>query len=263
LLASRSGDLVTREEIQGDIWSPGVIVDVDQGLNFCIRQIRSVHGDNADAPRFIETIPRRGYRFLVPVETMDPVPAAQHPLQAEVSHLLVEPPASGDAPRPPGPIDRPITGSPIRRGGVFVAAGLTVIALAALVFVFLTRSRHRGEQPAANTQIRALAVLPLSNLSGDVNQEFFADGMTEALIERLSALRDVRVVSRTSVMQFKHPRKPAPEIARELNVDAVVEGAVVRSAERVRISVRLARGATEEKVWSNVFERKISDILSL
>ena len=263
LLASRSSDLLTRDEIQKEIWSGGVFVDVDQGLNFCIRQIRSALGDNADAPRFIETVPRRGYRFLVPVETLEPVPAADRSLQTEVAPRVVEAPAPGDGPGSAGPIDRPIAGSPIRSSGIFVAAGLTVLAMAALVFFLLTSSRHRGEQPAASAQIRAIAVLPFTNLSGEINQEFFADGMTEALIERLSTLRDVRVVSRTSVMQFKQSRKPVPEIARELNVDAVVEGAVLRSAERVRISVRLVRGATDEKVWSNVYERKIGDVLSL
>jgi TolB-like protein/DNA-binding winged helix-turn-helix (wHTH) protein/Tfp pilus assembly protein PilF len=259
LLASRSGDLVTREEIQKVIWSGDVVVDVDQGLNFCIRQIRNALADNADAPRFIETVPRRGYRFLVPIETLDPVPAARSSPPAEVAPRV----AAAPAPRhgPPRPIDRLIAGSPMRGSGFFVAAGLTVFAL--LVLFSLTGSRRRREQPAGGTKIRAIAVLPLANLSGDINQEFFADGMTEALIGRLSTLRDVRVVSRTSVMQFKQSRKPVPAIARELNVDAVVEGAVLRSAERVRISVRLIRGGTEEKVWSNVYERKINDVLGL
>lgn len=263
LLASRSGDLVTREEIQKDIWSGDVIVDFDQGLNFCIRQIRSALADNADAPRFIETVPRRGYRFLVPVETLDPVVSAPRSLQTEVAPPAVELPATGDGPEPPGPMDRPIAGSPIRRRAIFVAAGLTVLALSALVFFSLTRSPHWREQVAAGSQIRAIAVLPLANLSGDINQEFFADGMTEALIDRLSTLRDVRVVSRTSVMQFKQSLKPVPAIAKELNVEAVVEGAVLRSAERVRISVRLIRGGSGESVWSHEYERKIGDILSL
>lgn len=263
LLASRSGDLLTREEIQRDIWSAGVFVDVDQGLNFCIRQIRSALGDNADAPRFIETVPRRGYRFLVPVETLDALPASRRSLQTEVAHPVVEAPEPGDGPGHPAPIDRPIAGPPSRASGIFIAAGLTLLAFSALVFFLSTSSRHWGEQPATGTQLRAIAVLPLANLSGDINQEFFADGMTEALIERLSTLRGVRVVSRTSVMQFKQSRKPVSAIARELNIDAVVEGAVLRSADRVRISVRLVRGSTDEKVWSSVYERKMSDVLSL
>lgn len=257
LLASRSGDLVTREEMRKKVWSGDLIVDFDQGLNFCIRQVRSALADNADAPRFIETVPRRGYRFLVPVETLDPVPVAHPSLQTEVAPLVVEEPAQGDD---PGPMDRPAAGWPMRGKAFFAVAGLT---LPALVFLSWTGSRYWAKQPAAGTQIRAIAVLPLANLSGDINQEFFADGMTEALIARLSTLRDVRVVSRTSVMQFKQSGKPVPEIARELNVDAVVEGAVLRSAERVRISVRLVRGATDEKVWSNVYDRNITDVLNL
>src|SRR5262249_31925483 len=151
----------------------------------------------------------------------------------------------------------------IRRRAIFVAAGLAALALPALVFFSLTRSRNRGEQVAAGSQIRAIAVLPLVNLSGDINQEVFPGRMTQALIHRPSTLRGVRVISRTSVMQFKQSLKPAPAIAKELNIDAVVEGAVLRSAERVRISVRLVRGGTGENVWSHEYERKISDILSL
>ncbi|MDX1984772.1 MAG: winged helix-turn-helix domain-containing protein, partial [Bryobacteraceae bacterium] len=204
LLASRSGDLVTREEIRKKVWSGDLIVDFDQGLNFCIRQVRSALADNADAPRFIETVPRRGYRFLVPVETLDPVPVAHPSLQTQVAPLVVEEPAQGDDPEP---MDRPVADGPMRGSVFFAAAGLTVLALPALVFFSWTGSRHWAKQPAAGTQIRAIAVLPLANLSGDINQEFFADGMTEALIARLSTLRDVRVVSRTSVMQFKQSGK--------------------------------------------------------
>ena len=137
-----------------------------------------------------------------------------------------------------------------------------MFACVVLVLSFFIGSRRLAEQASADTQIRSIAVLPLANLSGDSRQEFFADGMTEALIERLSTLRDVRVVSRTSVMHFKQSGKPVPAIAKELNVDAVLEGAVVRSSDRVRISVRLVRG-TDKKVWSNVYERNVSDVLSL
>jgi TolB-like protein/DNA-binding winged helix-turn-helix (wHTH) protein/Tfp pilus assembly protein PilF len=257
LLAGRAGELVTREEIQKEIWHNDVVVDFDQGLNFCIRQIRSALGDNADAPRFIETIPRRGYQFLVPVQTPDWAPTKEFSVRTEAATPLAETPAPGQSLQ-----GSRIRGRPRRGSRILLAISLTTLGLAVLVLFSFMSSRRLGEQAPSSAQIRSIAVLPLANLSGDPRQEFFADGMTEALIERLSTLRDVRVVSRTSVMHFKQSGKPVPAIAKELNVDAVLEGAVVRSSERVRISVRLIRG-TDKKVWSNVYDRKINDVLSL
>ena len=250
LLASRSGELVTRAEIQNEIWSSDLSVDFDQGLNFCIRQIRNALGDHADAPRFIETVPRRGYRFLVPVRTHDFVAVAVEPEgslpQEESSERAL--PEQRDGRRPAA------------AAAVFLAA----ICLVTLIAVALAGyGRTEQQASASGGQIRSIAVLPLANLSGDPQQEYFADGMTEALIGQLSALRDVRVVSRTSVMQFKQPRKPVPAIAKELNVDALVEGSVLRSADRVRISVRLVGGRTDENVWADVYERPTSDVLGL
>jgi TolB-like protein/DNA-binding winged helix-turn-helix (wHTH) protein/Tfp pilus assembly protein PilF len=259
LLASRAGDLVSREEIQKEIWNDDVVVDFDQGLNFCIRQIRSALGDNADVPRFIETIPRRGYRFLVSVQPLDWPQPKQAPSKAEAATPLVEPPP----PDPSVQIDgAPIQGSSRRGRRILLASSIAALGLAALVLLAFVSSRRLSEQSPAGAHIRALAVLPFVNLSGDPRQEFFADGMTEALIERLSSLRDVRVVSRTSVMHFKQSGKPVPAIAKELKVDAVLEGAVLRSSERVRISVRLVRG-TDRQVWSSVYDRRVSDVLSL
>lgn len=262
LLASRSGDLVTREEIQNEIWSDNEIVDFEQGLNFCIRQIRSALTDNADVPRFVETVPRRGYRFIAPVRTSgasthpddapSPLPASAPIATREVE---LEPASAG----PP-----PVTIAPLAQTGRrrFVAL-LVILGVAVGFAALIVRYRRGSDQPTAPVPIRSLAVLPLANLSGDPAQQFFTDGMTEALIDHLSALQNVRVVSRTSVMQFRASGKPAPVIAKELNVDALVEGAVLQSAGRVRISVRLIRGGSEKNVWSNVYERKLSDVLGL
>ena len=259
LLASRAGDLVSREEIQKQIWNDDVVVDFEQGLNFCIRQIRSALGDNADAPRFIETSPRRGYRFLVPVQSLDWPPPKEGSIEAQAATPPVEPPTV----EPSELLQGGPTGAWSGRGRrILLAGSLPAVGLAVLVVVWLLSSARPGEHRSAGAAIRSIAVLPLANLSGDSRQEFFADGMTEALIERLSTLRDVRVVSRTSVMHFKQSGKSVPAIAKELNVDAVLEGAVVRSSERVRISVRLVRG-TDTKVWSNTYDRKIGDVLSL
>jgi DNA-binding winged helix-turn-helix (wHTH) protein len=181
LLASRSGDLVTREEIQQEIWSEDEIVDFDQGLNFCIRQIRSALSDNADVPRFVETVPRRGYRFIAPVQTSGVSSTAATP--------VVELPSTSEesvaAPRTP---ERHV---PKRR-----LIGLTVmvavaLGLAALIIAY----RRSADQPARGATIRSLAVLPLTNLSGNSAQQFFTDGMTEAIIDHLSALQGVRVIA--------------------------------------------------------------------
>ena len=258
LLASRAGDLVTREEIQREIWAGDELVDFDQGLNFCIRQIRSVLTDNAEAPRFIETVPRRGYRFIAPVQTSWAAEAALAPLPAQATTPMVESPTSGSDVAPVAIMPE---GS---QAGRRLAGLLTLVAVTfGLAALAITIRRGREQPPPPPSAIGSLAVLPLANLSGNPAQQFFADGMTEALIDHLSALRNVRVVSRTSVMQFRESRKPAPVIAKELGVDALVEGSVLQSADRVRISVRLIRGGSEKNVWSNVYERKLADVLSL
>jgi TolB-like protein/DNA-binding winged helix-turn-helix (wHTH) protein/Tfp pilus assembly protein PilF len=258
LLASRAGDLVLREEIQKEIWNDDVVVDFDQGLNFCIRPIRSALSDNADTPRFVETIPRRGYRFLAPVQSLDSPGPKEGSVESDAATPLVAPVLRPPASRSGGRI----RGWSDRGQRILLASRLTALGSAVLVLLSLLSSRRVGEQAPGGARIRSIAVLPLANLSCDPRQEFFADGMTEALIERLSTLRDIRVVSRTSVMHFKQSAKAVPAIAKELNVDAVLEGAVIRSSERVRISVRLIRG-TDKKVWSNVYDRGITDILSL
>jgi TolB-like protein/Tfp pilus assembly protein PilF len=189
MLAGRAGELVTRAQLRDEIWGKGTFVDFDQGLNFCIRQIRSALDEDPSQPRFVQTIPRRGYRFVAKaVQTGD---------------------ASG------------------RRA------------------------------------IGSIAVLPLKNLSGSPDEDYFVEGLTEELITELSKLGNLRVISRTSVMLYKDSEKTLPEIAHELKVDAVVEGAAMRSGEQVRITAQLIEAATDAHLWAESYHRELRDILVL
>jgi len=140
-----------------------------------------------------------------------------------------------------------------------VVCGVAILALLVVAY-FTTRSRLRG---ATRSKIRSLAVLPLKNLSGDPTQEYLADGMTEALIGRLSSIHDLRVISRTSAMQFKNTPLSVPEIAKTLHIDAIVEGSVIRDAGRIRVHAQLIRAATDEHFWSETYDRELRDVLAL
>jgi TolB-like protein/Tfp pilus assembly protein PilF len=172
--------------------------------------------------------------------------------QSQVHNEPVSPEATS-----PEPIAKPSTPLSLRRWlGVVALAVLAVIAIASIVFLSRT-------ERAALPKITSLAVLPLKNLSGDPEQEYFADGMTEALITELGKTNIARVMSRQSVMQYEGTRKPLQEIARELNVDAVLEGTVVRSGDRVRVTVRLDRASPEGQLWAGAYDRSVRDILDL
>lgn len=199
-LLMRAGDLVTREELRAGIWPADTFVDFDHNLHNAIARIREALGDSPEKPRFIETLPRRGYRFI---EQVDEVKAK----------------------------------APTRK-------------------LRVTRN-------ADSRGIQAAAVLPLEDLSGDPDHEYFADSMTEALITSLAKIKALGVISRTSAMQYKRSRKALTQIARELNVDAVIEGSVLRSGDRVRIAVQLINAATDQHLWAESYERDFRDILSL
>jgi TolB-like protein/tetratricopeptide (TPR) repeat protein len=167
---------------------------------------------------------------------------------------------------PASATDAPDTRSvsePVRRGSYArTAAVLAALALALAAGVIWV-VRERTTRPAAGVAIRSLAVLPLANFSGDSEQDYLSDGMTEALIAQLSTIRDLRVISRTSTMQFKGTRKSVPAIGRELNVDAVIEGSVLRSADKVRVTIQLIRAATDEHLWAGTYDRELRDVLAL
>jgi TolB-like protein/Tfp pilus assembly protein PilF len=201
ILLRHSGDIVTREELRAQLWTSDTFVDFEHSLHNAIARLRDTLGDSATAPRFIQTLPRRGYRFVMEVESI-----------------------GGEKRGEPSSSVNPQSRAP---------------------------------------EIRALAVLPLADLSGDPAQDYFADGMTEALITSLAKIGKLRVISRTSVMTYKSTRKSLPRIARELNVDAVLEGSVLRSGERVRITAQLIHAHSDQHLWAESYERDLRDILAV
>ena len=231
-LLERPGEVVTREELRQLLWPAGTFVDFDEGLNAAVKKLRAALSDSAENPRFVETLPRRGYRFLCPVTATSPT--------AEVA-------VAAAAARPVLPR--------WLRAALWVAAGV-LLAAGATVLLWYRR-------PAPAPPIRSIAVLPLRDLSNDPAQQYFSEGLTDELITRLASLPGLRVISYTSVLQYEDSRKPLPQIARELQVDAVVEGTVLRSGERVRITAQLLEAATDRHLWAQSYERESRDILTL
>jgi TolB-like protein/DNA-binding winged helix-turn-helix (wHTH) protein len=228
-LLETPGELVTREELRKRLWPADTFVDFDQALNNSIQRIRETLGDSAQSPRFIETIPKRGYRFVGDVPSPD----------LETAKLTTE------------------SGSWQRSMRWALAAAVILIGIGGTWSVWRWRENRRLEK------IRAIAVLPLENLSGDPSQEYFADGMTDELITQLAQIKSLRVISRTSVMQYKQIRKPLPEIARALEVDAIVEGSVARSGNNIRITGQLIDARSDRHVWAQDFAVKTEDVLTL
>jgi TolB-like protein/DNA-binding winged helix-turn-helix (wHTH) protein/Tfp pilus assembly protein PilF len=250
LLLQRQGALVTRQELQTQLWPADTYVGFDEGLNTAIRKLRTAFGDSADSPRFIETVPRRGYRFIAPVTRVAPPAPAATPDPAEDPQTLLSPPKS-------------------RR---FAVRGVAALALLLILLSLSAIPRIRRlawglvsppTQVPLSTTIRSLAVLPLENLSNEPAQEYFADGMTDQLITDLGQIKALRVISRTSIMQYKGVHKPIAQIARELNVDAVVEGTVMKSGNQVRITAQLIQAPLDRHLWARSYDGDLHDILSL
>jgi TolB-like protein/DNA-binding winged helix-turn-helix (wHTH) protein len=242
LLLRKPGSLVTREELRERLW-PQTVVDFDHGLNKAINKIRDVLGDSAENPRFIQTVARRGYRFLADVTAVEPGKIENPPLEG----TAVEP---GTPEGPQGIKRRP------RHRAAWATAGAALLLLVVVIWI---RASPRFSRPA----IRSLAVLPLENLSGDASQDYFADGMTDELITLLAQIQDLRVISRSSMMTYKQVHKPLAEIAQELDVQAVVEGGILRSGDRVRITAQLIRVPADEHIWAHSYEGDFRDALVL
>jgi TolB-like protein/DNA-binding winged helix-turn-helix (wHTH) protein len=247
LLLQRPGDAITREELQKKLWPSDTFVDFEQGLNNAMNRLRAALDDDAESPHFIETLPRHGYRFIGAVNG-GPRAGAEPTAQTEAQPVAGEKAAHH-----------------IRIGTKLVAVGLVGLAVAAALLLGLNVRgwRDRVFMRSPKPRIQALAVLPLTNLSGDPDQEYFADGMTEALITELGKTSIPRVISRQSVMQYIGSKKPVQQIARELNVDAVLEGTVVRSGDRVRVTIHLDRASPEGQLWASTYDRSVRDILGL
>ncbi len=273
LLASSPGQLITREEIQQQIWGRGTFVDFDQGLNFAIKKIRAALGDDAETPRYIETHPRRGYRFIAPVEVVATT-VRQHNGPAAGTPTPIGPLAQQEKPNSRGakPVQVSIAGvaqnapsENIKKAAPFSVVWMVapILALALLIGLNVGGLRDRMTGRANPPSIRSLAVLPLENLSGDKEQDYFVDGMTDELITGLAKIHSLRVVSRTSSIRYKGGNKPLAAIARDLNVDAVVEGTVLRSGRRVRITAQLIRALPEQHLWAESYERDLGDVIAL
>jgi TolB-like protein/DNA-binding winged helix-turn-helix (wHTH) protein len=245
-LLERSGELVTRGQLIKKLWPSDTFVDFEHSLNKAVKRLREALEDSAEEPRFIETLPRRGYRFIGTAMRVANPPA--NPVNGTAS------PAAAVVPEPRWRLGW--------RMSLTLGLAVVAIAAAALFWVSARRVHFRGS-PALEGPIRSLAVLPLENLSGGATQDYFADGMTDELITDLGQISALRVISRTSVMQYKGARKPMPQIARELNVDAVVEGTVVRSGERVRITAQLIHAPTDRHLWAQDYEGDLRDVLGL
>ena len=241
LLLSRPGDVVTRDELRHALWTSETFVDFDVGLNSAIRKLRDALDDDAGQPGFIETLPRRGYRFIAPVNAIDAIePVAPQPAPAIGTGL------------PPAPL--PLPRRRIRPIWIGASAALVVAVALGLLYV---RSRQ------AASGIGSIAVLPFENLSGDSAQSYFADAVTDAVTTHLAQVQGLEVVSRTSAKLSKQPGARVSAIASALEVDAVLEGTVARSGNQVRITAQLVRGATERHVWARAYEDEVTRIFSL
>jgi TolB-like protein/DNA-binding winged helix-turn-helix (wHTH) protein len=249
-LLERPGEAVPREDLHKRLWSTDTFVDFDAGVNTAIKRLREALGDSAENPRYIETLPRLGYRFVAPIE-------------AEGSH---QPVGRGIPPKPPlsEAVQTMAIGPARKQGWQITALALGLAAVVALSIVFsLNTVRERLLEHSNPLHVNSLAVLPLENLSGDPGQDFFADGMTEALITDLGKIGALRVISRTSVVRYKGTKKPLPEIARELNVDGLVEGTVSRSGNHFRITANLLQASPEKHLWAESYESDVRDALAL
>ena len=255
-LLKRPGDLVTREELRQLLWPGDTFVDFDVGLSSAVKRLRDALGDSAENPRFVETLPRRGFRFIGPVSSPREPAVAETPLAADVV-VLETPRASIDTTIP---TNEPEVGGFRLSRRVTTAALVLAIALALAIVSVEMRNRIVA---AKAPSIRSVAVLPLANLTGDPAQEYFADGMTDALITELAQISGVRVIARTSVMPYRQARKSVSVVGRELNVDAIVDGTVVRSGMRVRIDAQLIDTRNDRHIWARGYEREGNDIVAL
>jgi TolB-like protein/DNA-binding winged helix-turn-helix (wHTH) protein/tetratricopeptide (TPR) repeat protein len=254
ILIEQKGQLVTRDEIARKVWGDDVFVDTDNSINGAIRKIRQALKDDPQEPRYVETLSGRGYRFIAPIFEGDP---------AKTQPAIVVPISNGQpqgerGPGEPGQLLPKAAVAPGRRFGLWAALICSCAVALAAWFGWQHFYGMGGKQ-----SIHSIAVLPLQNLSGDPKQDFFADGMTEELITELSRISSLRVISHTSVMEYKGTRKHLPEIARELSVDGILEGSVIRENDQVRVTVQLLNGPDDRHIWSESYERPLHGILNL
>jgi TolB-like protein/DNA-binding winged helix-turn-helix (wHTH) protein/Tfp pilus assembly protein PilF len=233
VLLQRPGEIVTREELQQQLWGRNTFVDFEHGLNKTINKLREALSDNADTPRYIETLPRRGYRFIAP--------------------LTAPKPAESDAPPPQPESNSRLT---------VLLAGAIAVLLAFGVYWFGFRSRMSRAPVQAKTM---LAVLPFENMSGDDSEDYFADGLTEEMIAQLGQLQpaNLGVIARTSAMRYKHTKESVAQIGHELGVNYLLEGSVRLAGQRVRITAQLIQAGDQTHLWAESYETPLTDILKV
>ena len=253
LLLEHPGEVITREEFRHRLWPGDTFGDFDHSLNTAMRRLREVLNDTPDNAIFIETLQRRGYRRIAPIAV---AAAEEREAEPATPSADLHPPAPAAAPGHAAPADwRLITA---------VIISLCIGAAVGLAAEWLLLSRPTQQVKAAKpSQVRSLAVLPLENIAATPGQEYLADGMTDELIASLAKIRSLRVASRTSSMAYKGTHKPLSEIARELNVDAIVEGTVQRSGGNVRGTAELVQTSSDRALWAETYENQVGDILAL
>jgi TolB-like protein/DNA-binding winged helix-turn-helix (wHTH) protein/lipoprotein NlpI len=281
LLVERGGQLVAREDIVGRIWGKDVFLDTDSSINAAIRKIRQVLKDNPEDPVFVQTVTGKGYRFIAAVTGIGvPGPHGGSADNPGTDAGAIETRSGGTLDPSKGKPALAGLGNPLAQAGNaagekpaarFWSVGLLTLLLvgAALFIAPNTRNyiqalfRAKTTQASTSKPIRSLAVIPLESLSSNASDDYFADGMTDELITDIGQISSLRVISRTSAMQYKGVHKPLRQIARELGVDAVVEGTVLKSGNNVRITAQLIEAATDRHLWAQSYDGSLRDVLAL
>ena len=264
ILLEHRGEMVTREELQSRLWPSNTFVDFDHSLNTAVMRLREALSDSSENPRFIETLPRRGYRFVAPVEEKS-APLTESKQTARLGASPTANPNENPAlslASPEFPATAAKKSDRILRPRLFSLTIFLIVIVLAASFGFRYLPRP-SVAVAPQSRMTSLVVLPFENLSADKDQAYFADGMTDELIAHLAKIRSLRIISRTSSMEYKGTHKALSQIARDLNVDSVVEGTVLRSGDRVRITAELVQVATDRHLWAETYESQLGDILTL
>jgi TolB-like protein/DNA-binding winged helix-turn-helix (wHTH) protein/Tfp pilus assembly protein PilF len=261
ILLERPGEVVTRQELQARLWPADTYVGFDEGLNTAIRKLRTAFGDSAGNPRFIETLPRRGYRFIAPVTettTANGLPAIANVAGIREDNAIAD---SEEA------VSLPDYSALAPEGGKWpwkTAVLMTAFLVLALTVVAYVMRKHSspGSGPAKRSM---LAILPFQNLSNDPGQEYFSDGLTEETITDLGQLspENLGVIARTSAMAYKHTDKTIGQIGRELGVDYILEGSVRREGGKARVSAQLIRVSDQTYLWAENYDRELADMLDV
>jgi len=250
LLLEHPGEVVTRDELRNRLWPEDTFGAFDDGLNTAIKKLRDALGDSAEEPRLIETLPKHGYRFILPVTTIAAEPSSEYSTQTRdaASQVLRH------------PLWANVRSWSRSRTVLLFATGTAALLLVA----YLVRPHVRPEATPASGKIM-LAVLPFENLDGDPGQEFFSDGMTEEMITQLGGLQpaELGVIARSSAMQYKHGKKSINEVGRELGVQYVLEGSVRKAGDRLRITAQLIQVVDQTHLWAQTYDRDVRDVLAI